>query len=451
MAERLEFMNSRAKEMFDLVEKDSVNTTAPKRDTGIESFSFGSSLTPTSALPGTFEHQSNPEGLPNHAYAPPVLQPLRLQAVGKLNPMDIKRLSFHMLPLMVDQSSHPLHETDNDSDLKLDSGEAVYRMDLDSNATMGGKVNDASEGRTSEASTVMSARTRPRALQLTKSLSSKAMLMTHMPSSPRIHRAKSMEQMLDGTDDTNGNTIRSSEATMLMAPQLIPIMHMTSTEPVSSAPTPPSSPVVLQGLYVPFFDPTMGMEPIAYALAVDDIKDYFMNDTDNDNCYGPSGPLPVTPPATPTFKSRKVHQGSPPATLAPMEQKETQTPTVEPPPPPPPPPPPRTSAPMPPPPPPLLGNSTAPPPPPPLPPGAAGSGAPPPPPALRSLRAKKNTKLKRSSQMGNLYRLLRGKVEGSSLNGKTTQRKNSIGRKSGEKGGQGMADALAEITRRSAH
>lgn len=54
--------------------------------------------------------------------------------------------------------------------------------------------------------------------------------------------------------------------------------------------------------------------------------------------------------------------------------------------------------------------------------------------------------------MGNLYRLLKGKVEGSSLNGKTAQKKRSnSGGKSGGNSGQGMADALAEITRRYAY
>jgi len=56
--------------------------------------------------------------------------------------------------------------------------------------------------------------------------------------------------------------------------------------------------------------------------------------------------------------------------------------------------------------------------------------------------------------MGNLYRLLKGKVEGSSLDGKSSRAKRSKG---GAKGGagarnaggkQGMADALAEMTKR---
>uniref|UniRef100_A0A7N0T913 Uncharacterized protein n=1 Tax=Kalanchoe fedtschenkoi TaxID=63787 RepID=A0A7N0T913_KALFE len=81
----------------------------------------------------------------------------------------------------------------------------------------------------------------------------------------------------------------------------------------------------------------------------------------------------------------------------------------------------------------------------------ASKSAPPPPPVLcLALRAKKtNTKLKKSSQMGNLYRLLKGKVEGPSLNNKQGKLKSHIGGAAGGK--QGMADALAEMARRSAY
>lgn len=103
--------------------------------------------------------------------------------------------------------------------------------------------------------------------------------------------------------------------------------------------------------------------------------------------------------------------------------------------------------PAPPPPPPPCRNMAAPPAPPPSPMAKGGSSPPPPPgsPAARNLLAKKPTKLKRSSQMGNLYRLLKGKIEGSSLDGKSG-RKGNVG--SGSGGKQGMADALAEMTKR---
>lgn len=49
--------------------------------------------------------------------------------------------------------------------------------------------------------------------------------------------------------------------------------------------------------------------------------------------------------------------------------------------------------------------------------------------------------------MGNLYRILKGKMEGSGLEGKSSGRKG--GKVSAPAGGkQGMADALAEMTKR---
>ncbi|KAI4333985.1 hypothetical protein L6164_018729 [Bauhinia variegata] len=81
-----------------------------------------------------------------------------------------------------------------------------------------------------------------------------------------------------------------------------------------------------------------------------------------------------------------------------------------------------------------------------------GSVPPPPPPLNRakSLRLKRTaSKLKRSTQMSNLYRLLKGKFEGSLRMKSPRWRKAKIGGAPGEK--QGMADALIEITKRSAY
>ncbi|XP_059659313.1 formin-like protein 5 [Cornus florida] len=182
-------------------------------------------------------------------------------------------------------------------------------------------------------------------------------------------------------------------------------------------------------------------------------------------------PLPPPPPPQPVTSGNIATTLPPPPPPPPMTSGNIATPLLPPPPPPPmtsgniatplpppPPPQPMTSANIatplpPPPPPPIPSNGTVPSPPPPMP--LTKGGAPPPPPALggaKSLRPKKAaTKLKRSSQMGNLYRLLKGKVEGSSLNGKSDQggRKSKIG--SSPSGKQGMADALAEMTKRSKH
>ncbi|XP_010474562.1 PREDICTED: uncharacterized protein At4g04980-like [Camelina sativa] len=163
-----------------------------------------------------------------------------------------------------------------------------------------------------------------------------------------------------------------------------------------------------------------------------------------------------TPPPPPPMQNR-----APPPPPMPMTNNGRCGPPPPPPPmplangagPPPPPPPmaKSTGAAGPPPPPPRMGmaNGAAGPPPPP---GAAGP--PPPPGAARSLRPKKAaTKLKRSTQLGNLYRILKGKVEGrdpAAKNGGGGGRKAGAG--SAPAGGkQGMADALAEITKKSAY
>ncbi|KAK9056320.1 hypothetical protein SSX86_027410 [Deinandra increscens subsp. villosa] len=112
-------------------------------------------------------------------------------------------------------------------------------------------------------------------------------------------------------------------------------------------------------------------------------------------------------------------------------------------------------------------GSVPPPPPPPSATSSAGSvpvpppvqdvkgGAPPPPPATgnsgRVLR-KSDSRLRRSSQMGCLYRQLKAKVEGSGTKPKTLQRKDSkVGAASGGGEKKGMADALAEMTKRSSY
>ncbi|ESQ38097.1 hypothetical protein EUTSA_v10029342mg [Eutrema salsugineum] len=84
----------------------------------------------------------------------------------------------------------------------------------------------------------------------------------------------------------------------------------------------------------------------------------------------------------------------------------------------------------------------------PAPPAPPGSG--------RSLRAKKATsKLRRSAQIANLYWVLKGKLEGRGVQGKTTKAnkgQKNVAEKSPVKGARsGMADALAEMTKRSSY
>ncbi|KAK9284763.1 hypothetical protein L1049_023940 [Liquidambar formosana] len=147
------------------------------------------------------------------------------------------------------------------------------------------------------------------------------------------------------------------------------------------------------------------------------------------NARGAAPEPPPPPPPSPYFLSPRVSaNASPPQSNSPLNVIG-----------------------VPPPPPVLPSKGSVPAPPRPMP-QTKGAAPPPPPPlgAAKALRPKKaNTKLKRSTHMGNTYRLLKGKVEGSSLNGKSQGRKSQLGGASGGK--QGMADALAEITKRSAY
>ncbi|CAH8372089.1 unnamed protein product [Eruca vesicaria subsp. sativa] len=84
----------------------------------------------------------------------------------------------------------------------------------------------------------------------------------------------------------------------------------------------------------------------------------------------------------------------------------------------------------------------------PLPPGKGAGGAPPPPFRLGAKKA--TSKLKRSTHVGELFRFLRGKIEGKDPKTRSGGRKVGIGN-APSGGKQGMAEALAEITKKSAY
>ncbi|XP_021740525.1 uncharacterized protein At4g04980-like [Chenopodium quinoa] len=88
----------------------------------------------------------------------------------------------------------------------------------------------------------------------------------------------------------------------------------------------------------------------------------------------------------------------------------------------------------------------------PSPPLSGKGGGPPPPPSKFMGKKKATTNLKRSTEMGNLFRLLRGLMEGSCLGeGSSRGRKTGGGSNGGSNGGQSMNDALVEIARRSTY
>lgn len=293
----------------------------------------GSPMTPTSVLPGCWRSSSPSE---KGSYSPPMLLPLRVQAVGKLSPIDVKRLSFYMLPhaaaIAQDPKYHILTNTmEEEERATAEMQQSGYQGDEE-------MIN----------------------------------VVIHTPEM-ETHTA---------------NTAGSFNQKVGVAGEVVPLpssqpMLFPKNEPVPPPPPPP---------------PPTAPRNVAVAP-------------------------PPPPPPTSTSQSSVL-------TLPPSMSTG----------PPPPPPSPMSAS---------KGNGP-PPPPPPI--GASlpkGNGsAPPPPPGVASLRTKKlATKLKRSSQMGNLYRTLRGKVEGSNSPGKSSGRKGKVGG-SPAGGKQGMADALAEMTKR---
>ncbi|XP_038988200.1 uncharacterized protein LOC103709903 isoform X2 [Phoenix dactylifera] len=456
---RLDYMSSQAKAVFDLMEKSSINI--PMIEGGQGKLCYcNNPVTPTPALPQPSKCNSSPKEFSNTTYLPPLLRPLRLQAVAKLKPLDVKHLSFHMFPLISDQSSKPSHQAEKmANDLELDSPDTPMIIKPFPYAEIGDDNYHGYGGKTSHFTTPIST---PTSMHLPMNLGS-------------------ISNDLSKNSEENSN--KTSKAAILIS-QTMPFLHLKAPFP-SPTPTPPPSPMILPG--VPMFFQSlnhrqMEIEPVAYAMTIDD-DDQADSHKPSEATMLISQPSSASPPSSIT-SAEETMSPAPAIFLleGPAQLSSTPTPTPTPynisaPTPPPksfaslttplPPPTPIALSTQPPPlpslkgsaapPPPPLGATKAgstPPPPPPL--GAAKPGsAPPPPPSLgaaKALRARSNTKLKRSSQMGNLYRLLKGKVEGSSLNSRTSDgRKSQVGSGSSGNKAQGMADALAEMTKRSAY
>ncbi|CAL0312041.1 unnamed protein product [Lupinus luteus] len=355
--------------------------------------SCSSPNTPKSVLPELMKYSDSPRSSSGSS----LLYSLRVQAVEKLNPIDVKRLSFHMSPTHIGHQNGKIEEdTSEDLVFYLDTMEESYSTITHDDVKKTPKLQGIGEVEIPPLS--------PRPLQ---------------PQSPRLAQKPSPMQE-DSVPDPPPMIQTNTVPQPPPPPPKLSIMILTKTVPQPPPPPPKPQPLT------PFLQPN----------------------------------LAVTPP--------------PPPSPLNLQQSAIAVRTQPPPPPPPPmpkgpgssavatPPPPRPSmpicsgaavaAPPPPPPPgPLKGGSVPAPPPPALR-GIGGAGPPPPPPgAARSLRPKATTKLKRSTQLGNLYRTLKGKLEGSNLKGKPSAagRKGAVG--GANTGGKGMADALAEMTKRSSY
>ncbi|KAM7500820.1 hypothetical protein LguiA_025234 [Lonicera macranthoides] len=477
----------------------------------------GSPVTPTSVLPEIIG--SSKRVGTKVSCSPPMVLPLRVQALGKLHPIDVKRLSFHMLPYVAAQNPSLLNhksmkfkgkkagvqvktggaekteedamEIDNDCDMMIDEIQAILMASLNKVTSDKGKILfgnpniQAFESRDGIARRPMDVLSPPSSLHRLRSNVAKeaAPLTPRPPPQPYV---------------LSPDTKQLSALSELKPPPPHKSLPNSTAENKTVAPPPP----ILQEGAAPLpsiasvDEATRSVPPLPFPMTSNNIAKPITLQPSPPPPPPPSmitrniAMLPPQPPPPPPMPLGNI--ASPPTQAPPLRASQNIiTPLPLPPPspvtgkniattPPPPPPPTATTSAPPPPPPMMSSNGTVPPPPPPMslanggapappplpmmssngyvsspppPISSAKGGAPPPPPGLgggKSLRPKKVTKLKRSSQMGNLYRLLKGKVEGSSLNGKIPGKKGKIGAASAG-GKQGMADALAEMTKRSAY
>ncbi|QCD84315.1 hypothetical protein DEO72_LG2g4667 [Vigna unguiculata] len=385
-----------ASERFDIEEYENKKELSPrscsfgKHIMRSTSFSDSSSshcsppVTPKSVLPESTRQSSRSGDSPRSSCASPLLLSLRVQAVGKLNPIDVKRLSSQMSPTHI-------HKMEQESIREMEQ--------VDDKASNHGKDSLQNLVFHLDTTEELDPQTQPFAIKEVR-LSLPPNHTQTQPQSPKPEKTPLPQH---------------EPQPVLSSPSVTPPPSMTKMNTIPLPPPPPPPPA-----------PT--------------------NITAN-----------VTLPAPPVLQPNVAVPPTPPPPQSAPKLEENEAPVRMLPPPPPPPLPPSsgsaTTATLPPPPPiPLKGGSVLAPPPP-VPGGPRAGGAPPPPPlgGGRSLRAKATTKLKRSAQLGNLYRSLKGKLEGSSLTGKS-----SAGKKGGVGGAstggkQGMADALAEMTKRSSY
>ena len=349
------------------------------------SYSCGSSpITPRSVLPELTKYSSKPVESLGSSCGSPLLWSLRVQSVGKLNPVDVKRFSFHMSPAHIEkideEEEEPITKIDVDDDKALKETSEDLVFDLDTNEDDHNKISVKNDQAMDED--------------------------VKLPLSPKQLQPQSLKP-IQTPSLLQQEPMDVSLPSLPPPPPPPPQFTMLQPKNVPQPPPPPPPPVLKPNVVEP----------------------------------PPSAPTP--PPSPPSVV--KIPPPPPPPTIGGATTA------------PPPPPPPQTTggvvAAPPPPPPPMKGGSV-PAPPPPVPRGNGGGAPPPPPPggAGRILRPKATTKLKRSTQLGNLYRTLKGKVEGPSLKGKSAAsgRKGAIGGAS-TGGKQGMADALAEMTKRSSY
>ncbi|KAK1378825.1 Phosphoinositide-binding clathrin adaptor, N-terminal [Heracleum sosnowskyi] len=403
-----------------------------------------SPVTPTSVLPPL-----------RPAYSVPLL-PLRLRTVGKLKPIDLKRLAFHF-PQEASQNFHPLNdmyktveEAKAQSEGKKDDEEPTDTIELDSgsviqetSAKRSSSMNQSSSPkRTTKCNSSIEPVWSPkRTAKVTPSDQPVTSPKGSPISAENLADTRSIVEPMSSEESSCAKPISSSEcSTENYSTGEQFLAHKILNTPSNSAKKDARSSLSAPKLSLSILVPPPSLVACKELL-------------DSPTVSTPAYPPP--PPSTPTIESISLQL---PSTKKPKNVAISPPPPPAPPqsiavPPPPPLPMSKGNNAAPPPPPPLSSNGSAPAPPPPM--SLSNRAAPPPPPGgakfLRPMKA--NSKLRRSSHIGNLYRLLKGKVEGSSLDGKSSQgRKSNTGSgASGGSQGTSMADALAEMTKRSSY
>ncbi|KAJ0254621.1 Hydroxyproline-rich glycoprotein family protein [Hirschfeldia incana] len=427
--ERFDMMeiDEKEEEKNDLISPRTAKTLSSRVLSPSESFSdsrssfCGSPITPKSVLPEPMMGSAGKGGDFGNS-ASHLLWNMRVQALEKLSPVDVKRLAIHIMSQkeaqepnqsnvedvinVVEQNKQKTNDTES-NDVNMEKEETVV---LDEREDTIMKVLDSTSESKLNVSEIWAESLSPPPyppLSTTKTVS-----VDSLPSQPPLPPPPPPPPTSPPLN------AKADDVSISPMPPTLPLLIFLQ----SSVPPPPNPPPVTVVAVQP--PPPPPRTPVAPPP--------------------PPPPPPVTaaaplPPPPPPMQNR-----APPP--PPMPQADGVAP---------PPPPTMAKGTAPPPPPLPIANGPAPPPPPPRMGVSSGAACPPPPPgAARSLRPKKAaTKLKRSTQLGNLYRILKGKVEGRDPEARTG---GGSGRKAGVGGApaggkQGMADALAEITKKSAY
>ncbi|KAM5588319.1 uncharacterized protein ABKV19_006653 [Rosa sericea] len=467
----LECLIKMARDKFDMMDEDEQKSNCSPRgnsfgrflgDTDSESYtsSCPSPITPSSVLPEVIDSGSPKSQRRSKASSrSPVLLTLRVQAVGKLNPIDVKHLSLHLSNEGASDKSNKLVDEPSRETVESSSEKSSEEENRCSSTGIIDNRNCDDVGISTTAPETL-------AVDITE---------LPPPSPP-----PNLTTTIHVTPPPSLPTLQPKAAVAPPSPPPPPTLPVSPSLPTlqptvaALPPPPPPPPLTLAPLNAAPARRPAPPPPKALRSTKAAPPPSLPTLQPKSAATPPSPPLPPTlpvPPSLPTLQPTVAAPPPPPPlpppTLTPLNAAPARRSPPPPPPPkvlgstkaaPPPPPPlpmaPGSTAAGPPTPPPMpVATASAPPPPPPM--GRPANGAaPPPPPALggRSLLMKKsNTKLKRSSQMGSLYRTLKGKVEGSSLNGKSSNGRKGGAAGSSAAGGKGMADALAEMTKRSAY